>query len=338
MSVGKGFMLVALLLCPAAARAGDAAPGLAWKRHGVVLDLGSQGSLDERGLESPTVIREAPDRLVMWYRGRTFADDEGRILRAVSRDGIHWQGTGVVMEPSGTLEKAKIDPMTVLRDDGGYRMWFGGAGKGGCALLASSEDGIAWTRSEANPVLQKGRRDWDNRGAGGQHSVFRVGDRLEMIYKGYGSDRDGWTYYGLATSKDGERWKKKGRRITPDPDLGETTLFRNLFAFHRDGRYFVVHAMSGRDRLNLRLLRSEDAKRWERLGVFFAKGQTPGGTDVKWATSPSILFEDGQLRMWYEGGDAKGKVRLLYAEASEADFLAWAVGGEGAGERLAVSP
>ena len=43
-----------------------------------------EGAPDAKGLESPTVLRDPQGRLVMWYRGQGFDDDEGRILRAVS--------------------------------------------------------------------------------------------------------------------------------------------------------------------------------------------------------------------------------------------------------------
>ena len=326
-SIGIVLLLAVIGAGPDRASAGEESSQarsetIPWTRQGVVLDLGEPTAFDGRGLESPTVVREAPDRLVMWYRGRSNRDKIGRIGRAVSRDGIVWERTGVVMEPEGRFEGNKIDPMTVLREDGIYKMWFGGQGKGGVALYATSPDGIRWTRGARNPALAKTRRDWDDRGAGGQHSVLHVGDRYEMFYKGFGSDPEGWTFYGRATSEDGERWKKHGRVISPDPSLGESTLFRNLFAFHRNDRYYLLHAMSGRENLNLRLLRSDDGESWERAGIAFAKGRTPGDLDRKWATSPTLLFENGRVRMWYEGGDPRGTVRLLYAETSEQEFLA----------------
>ena len=302
----------------------DAPSGLDWKRGGVVLDLGAKGEFDDRGIESPTVVREAPDRLVMWYRGQQSSDKVGRIGRSVSKDGLHWKRTGIVMVPKGSLEAKKIDPMTVIVEDGVYKMWYGGGGKGGCALLATSMDGIEWERSGENPVLRKTRGSWDNRGAGGQHSVIRVGDRYQMFYKGFGSDDEGWAFYGLADSRDGERWTKLGKRISPDLEIGETPKFRNLFALYRDGSYYLLHAMAGTDRLSLRLLRSDDAKSWEHAGLVFARGRTPGGTDVKWSTSPTLLIENGRVRMWYEGGDENGRVRIHYAETSADAFFAHA--------------
>ncbi len=326
----RALVVVSLAVVILAAREEDhtAAPiptGLAWTRHGVVLDLADRGGPDDKGLESPTVIRESGGTYLMWYRGVTWADRMGRLMRAESLDGIHWKRSGVVMEPEKSYEGQKIDPMTVFHKDGLYRMWYGAGAMGGNASLATSPDGIHWERHKKNPVLKKTHGQWDNRGAGGQHSVIENGEDYEMIYKGYGSRPSDWTFYGLATSSDGVRWKKRGKRISPEPKLGDSTLFRNLFAFRHGDRIFVIHSMA--EHLSLFLQHSDDGKHWQRSGVVFAKGKTPGGWDVKWATSPSLLFEDGRVKMWYEGGDSKGRVRVLYAEVSEGEFFRRALAG-----------
>ncbi len=74
------------------------------------------------------------------------------------------------------------------------------------------------------------------------------------------------------------------------------------------------------DHLSLFLLRSDDGRSWDRCGAMFSKARAPGGWDVKWATSPNLTVEEGRVRMWYEGGGPKGRVRVLYAEAA-ADAL-----------------
>lgn len=295
--------------------------GLPWLRHGVVVERGEPGALDDNHLESPIVVRESADQLVMWYRGRKRGERQEVVMRAVSSDGLEWTKTGLVMEAEADYEGRRVDPMTIVRDDDGYRMWYGAASAGGSANLAFSPDGIMWSRHDGNPILTKTTRRWDNKGAGGHHTVYLADDQWTMIYKGYGF-RDGWTAYGLATSRDGVRWRKRARVITPEPDQGENTLFRNMSGFYRHGHHFVIHAMAGKEKnLNLRLLHSENGRNWTRAGVIFQKGRAPGGFDVKWATSPTIMFEDGKLRMWYEGGDANGRVRVLYAEIAEEDFF-----------------
>lgn len=296
----------------------DPAP-ISWDRQGVVLDRGPRGAFDDNHLESPIVVRETDGTYVLFYRGQSTVDAKGRIMRAVSSDGLSWRKTGVVMEPTESYEGDKIDPMAVMLEDGLYRMWYGCAARGGAACYASSPDGIRWTRHRRNPVLGKTPRTWDGRGAGGQHTVIKVGGRYHMLYKGFGADAPDWTFYGLAESKDGIRWKKKGKVVIPEPELGETTVFKNLFAFEADGRYYLAHTMA--EQLSLFLWHSEDGREWDRCGLMFSKALAPGGWDVKWATSPILAVEDGRVRMWYEGGGPKGRVRVLYAETS-ADVLA----------------
>jgi predicted GH43/DUF377 family glycosyl hydrolase len=288
-------------------------PNVSWKRYGVVLELGKPGEYDSQGIESPLVIKLNDDTYMMWYRGQSYKDKIGRIMRATSTDGINWIKTGVVMEPAYYYEGDKLDPMAVIYDDGFYKMWYGSTEYGGCACYATSQDGINWTRHPYNPVLRKTSGNWDNEGAGGQHTVIKIGNEYKMYYKGYGSAKPGWTFYGLAESTDGITWIKKGKWIVPQPELGETTTFKNLFVFRADNSYYLMHTMV--DYLDLFLLQSDDCKTsWSKKGVMFRHGLTSGGWDRKWSTSPCVILDGNILKMWYEGGDTNGRVRTLYAE------------------------
>jgi putative two-component system response regulator len=292
---------------------------VSWIRHGVVLDLGDSGAYDEKSIESPCVIKQADGSYVIWYRGQTWADKIGRIMRATSPDGVNWSKTGVVMTPSEEYEGDKIDPMTVLFEDGTYKMWYGGEGFGGSACYATSPDGINWTRYPGNPVLKKTPGGWDNEGAGGQHTVIRAGDKYYMYYKGFGSSAPGWNFYGLAESKDGIRWTKRGKILTPEPKIGETTQLRNLGSFRVDDYYCIIYSMS--EYLQLFMATSKDGKSWKKNGLIFLRGQTPGDYDIKWTTAPCVLAEGDLIRMWYEGGDPEGRVRTLLAEVDKNQFL-----------------
>lgn len=290
-----------------------------WMLGGTVLDLGNPGDSDDKSIESPTVIKLGNNSYVMWYRGQSYADKTGRIMRATSKDGLQWTKTGVVMTPSEDYEGDKIDPMTVIFENGVYRMWYGADYYGGCACYATSPDGIKWTRYEGNPVLRKTSGAWDNGGAGGQHSVIKDGKKYYMYYKGYGSQSPGWTFYGMAESSDGIRWIKKGKILSPDPEVGDTLTFRNLNAFKLDNHYCIMFTMV--EYLHLFLASSTNGKTWVKNGLVFAHGCTPNRYDEKWATSPSILVEGKVIRMWYEGGDPDGRVRTLYAAIYKEQFL-----------------
>lgn len=290
-----------------------------WMLGGVVLDLGNPGSPDEKSIESPTVVQLDDGSYAMWYRGQTYADKTGRIMYATSADGINWTRNGVVMTPTEDYEGDKVDPMTAIFENGVYRMWYGGQSMGGCVCYATSADGIHWTKYPDNPVLKKTSGNWDNEGAGGQHKVIKAGHIYIMYYKGYGSKAPGWVYYGRAESANGIQWAKKGKALSPQPDLGDTTAFRNFAAFQIDKYYCLLYAMAGN--LQLFLASSNDGKNYTKHGMIFPKGKTPGGYDVKWATSPCVLTTGDTVRMWYEGGDSDGRVRILYAEIYKTQFL-----------------
>jgi len=292
---------------------------VSWTRHGVVLDLGGPGEYDEKSIESPCVIKRVDGSYVIWYRGQTWADKIGRIMHATSPDGVNWTKTGVVMTPSEEYEGDKIDPMTVIFEDGTYKMWYGGEGFGGSASYATSPDGINWTRYPDNPVLRKTPGGWDNEGAGGQHSVIKTGDKYYMYYKGFGSAASGWNFYGLAESTDGIKWTKKGKILSPEPKAGETIQFRNLGTFRVGDYYCMIYSMA--EYLQLFMATSKDGKNWNKNGFVFLRGQTPGGYDEKWTTAPCVLVEGDRVRMWYEGGDPNGRVRTLLAEADKDEFL-----------------
>jgi len=290
-----------------------------WMLRGVALDLGNPSEADEKSIESPLILKMGDSNYVMWYRGQTYADKLGRIMRATSTNGINWTKTGVVMIPAEPYEEDKIDPMAVIYENGEYKMWYGAPAYGGCACYATSRDGIKWERYQNNPVLRKTSGAWDNEGAGGQLTVIKDGDKYKMYYKGFGSSVPGWTFYGLAESSDGIRWTKKGKVLSPDPELGETTIYKNLFAFRLEGNYYLVHSMA--DYLSLFLCTSTDGRKWHKNGFIFLRGQTPGNYDVKWATSPCLIVDRDVIRMWYEGGDPNGRVRTLLAEVNKQQFV-----------------
>src|SRR4030042_2114102 len=116
-----------------------------WVRMGLVLDLGEKGAYDDKNIESPIIFKTPDGKYTMWYRGMNTTDNLGRVMRAVSDDGIHWTKTGVVLVPTKRYEGNKIDPMTVMYEEGIYKMWYGGEEEDEtCACYATSKDGITW--------------------------------------------------------------------------------------------------------------------------------------------------------------------------------------------------
>jgi predicted GH43/DUF377 family glycosyl hydrolase len=95
--------------------------------------------------------------------------------------------------------------ISVLKDDGVYRMWFSWRPRKSIALV-ESKDGVRWGK----PVIvlgPNGKTDWEaevNRPV-----VLKNGDRYQMWYTGQAR---GKSWVGHATSADGKVWRRTSDR------------------------------------------------------------------------------------------------------------------------------
>ena len=181
--------------------------GINWKPYGMVLDFGAIGSWEELSVSKPVVLYDGINYR-MWYVGYTSM--RTRIGLATSEDGISWTkhvGTPV-LSPGGNggWDDADLGVFTVIKDGTSYKMWYNGKGYDGIQRigLATSSDGISWTKHPNNPVLEPGSNGWDS-----YHiytgPVVTNGSHYSMYYTGqdYSKNR-----VGLATSPDGLEWSK----------------------------------------------------------------------------------------------------------------------------------
>jgi hypothetical protein len=123
------------------------------------------------------VLRVAEDRFHLYYcdGGRKTIDGkqvwEFKNYLATSPDGITWKNAPepiLALGPQGSWDSQSHAGPTVLRLADGFLLWYLGSGpyKGKTAWRighATSPDGLKWTRSGQEPVLDIGRRpgDWD---------------------------------------------------------------------------------------------------------------------------------------------------------------------------------
>jgi hypothetical protein len=128
------------------------------------------------GILDPCVVRVAEDRFHLYYcaGGRKIRDGkpawEFKAYVATSPDGIAWKKEPKPVLPLGPAgswdEKSHAGPC-VLKLGDEFHMWYLGSGayRGKTAWRighATSPDGLRWTRSGSDPVLDVGRPgDWD---------------------------------------------------------------------------------------------------------------------------------------------------------------------------------
>jgi len=134
--------------------------------------------------------------------------------------------TAVLSPTTGAWDEDYLSAPSVVKQGMTYFMFY--EGRGGAEHvrqigLATSSNGINWTKSSANPVLTPGDADsWDARGVASP-VVYWDGTIFRMWYYGssYGLGSEG--AIGLATSTDGTTWVKHTQPvfgITEEEGLG----------------------------------------------------------------------------------------------------------------------
>lgn len=137
----------------------------------------------------------------MWYVSGTGWDATSNgprhsyhIKYAESVDGVQWRRKGIICIDYASPEEYAIARPCVVKDRGGYRMWYSCRGQRYRLGYAESADGIGWTRKDQEAGLDVSAGDWDAEMVA-YPFVFDHGGKRYMLYNGNGY---GQTGIGLA--------------------------------------------------------------------------------------------------------------------------------------------
>ena len=288
-----------------------ASAGFRWDaRSAPVLSPGAPGEWDGVDVLNPSVIK----REGLYYN--LYSGFDGKTWHtglAQSTDGVSWTKLGKVLSPAPASWEGDYIAAngSALVLGGGFLYWYQ-AGRLPSIGLARSADGRRWTKLP-RPVLRPGPRgSWDERGVADPY-VIRAGGSYYMYY--LGQDRARRQRIGVARSLDGVSWEKLRRN--PILELGEAGAFDENglgepAVWSWQGRYWMLY--TGRDRGEMRrigLASSPDGVTWRRLppGSVFSGGQA---WDAKVVCDPSVLVDEGQIRVWFGGGDVASPSERLH--------------------------
>jgi predicted GH43/DUF377 family glycosyl hydrolase len=184
---------------------------LQWQRLGVVLSpqdwegsyIAANGSALSKG-----------DQLAYWYQAGTPPQIAYAETANVAKPWVRHGARVLSPGPHNAWdERGVADPYVIRRGDTFY-MYFLGQDRANRQRLgvARSQDGIAWEKLRANPILELGDHgDFDEIGLG-EPAVWTSGNMYWMLYTG--RDRAEHRRLGLARSKDGVHWEKD-KSFTP---------------------------------------------------------------------------------------------------------------------------
>ena len=239
---------------------------------------------------------------------------------------IKYGGTGgpvLSPGPAGSWDSSGISGATVIDDNGTYLAWYSGKNDSGnyAVGLATSGNGINWTKFSGNPVLTTGQTGaWDSGNVAAKEVLFEAGE-WRMYYNGWGNSEP--ARIGLATSPDGINWTKHPSNplLEPGPPgaWDESHIWANCICRDVDDWYLWYTGQPG---YQIGLATSND-------GILWAKSPTnpllltQGTWDADGLGNARVLIDDGLYHIWYKGllGDIE---RIGYAVSQDGiNWIPW---------------
>lgn len=238
----------------------------------------------------------------MWYLG--LADGGvANVGYAESSDGISWSRpySNPVLTPGnyGEWDASSIGPGAIIKENGEYKMYYVGWSDQNSNWdigLATSPDGINWTKYSGNPILY-GTTGWEYQIV--PSAVVKINDTYYLYY--YGRNYPEYKI-GLATSTDGINWSRyEGNPIlSPTESWEGSGVFQPSIIFE-NGIYKMVYGNSTASGFGMAT--STDGINWTKStgNPFFTKNDTHNDWASYKIAYPFFIKTNSEYRVYYTG-------------------------------------
>ena len=266
---------------------------------------------DADRVADPEVIKVG-DEWRIYYSGRP----ERSIGVATSPDGlVDWskRAENPVLTPgaSGSWDSSTAERPSVIKLGGKYYMWYTGSdGSTSQIGLATSDDGISWTKHDSNPVLTPNSSGWDSSHVYSQ-GVLYEGGTVYLFYTAKGSSSE---QIGYATSADGVNWSKSSSNpVLPPSSSGWDSINTHNPDLTKVGStYHMVY--SGKGSTSPNAGHEQVGHAWSTdLDNWTKNPHNPiisHGADSEWdyddVTQGEIVRDGDTFELFYAGDDASG--------------------------------
>ena len=248
-----------------------------------------------------SVLRE-DRRYRMWFSWQPKAS----IALTESPDGIHWSDPQIVLGPNKATDwEADINRPIVIHRENRYAMWYTGQARGKSWIgMATSPDGIRWTRSSCKPVLFP-EQPWEQTAVMCPHVIFDETLKLHRMWYSGGEQYEP-NAIGYATSPDGLVWTKHidNPIFRPDPAYAWERQRVTACQVIPDGDGYVMFYIGFRDvdHAQIGLARSRDGiTDWQRhpANPILRCGLNQWDHDAVY--KPYAIYDGSQWLLWYNG-------------------------------------
>lgn len=281
--------------------------GQTWSRYpdNPVLRTSSSG-WDGAHLMGPAVLKDESEYKMYYSAWGVTATSIGL---ATSPDGIVWSrhASNPLLAPSaGAWDSVAVMSPTVLREDGVYKMWYGGDNGVQSAIgYATSDDGVVWAK-HGEPVLVSTPGTWDQ-GAMTAPCVITDSAGYKMYYMG--NDGSVWRI-GMAVSDDGIVWTKHpGALLAPRPEAWDHNEVGHPAVVLLDDGYHMWYT----DYTDIGYATSPDGIVWTRQGAGPVL-QPLAPNEPCQVIAPSVVVEGESILMWYVSGCVEMTINLATTE------------------------
>jgi predicted GH43/DUF377 family glycosyl hydrolase len=252
----------------------------------------------------------------IWNEGGTYyayyngwrSTTQCQVGLATSTDGITWTKSGsnpvLAFGTAGQWDDYNVGNPVVWKEGSTWYMLYGGAADAAgnvCVGLATSADGISWTRSGSNPVMSPAGAGWEVSVVTPGTSIFKEGSTYYLYYTGGTRGSLTTMKIGLATSTDLITWTKSGNNPLLSPSGSEVFVsepFVKLFG----STYYMWYYRGIPDitltNIGLATSASKDTG-WSKYGSNPVLNYTLGDWDGMWAEAPVLIQVGDYWRLYY---------------------------------------
>jgi len=307
-------------------------------RNSPVLSVGAAGTWDDFWVMIHSIWKEG-STYYAYYNGRR-SSTQMQVGLATSTDGITWtkEGTNPVLAfgAVGKWDDYVAGSPLVWKEGATWYMLFNGAPDSTSAVgigLATSSDGISWTRYDVNnPVMTGGGAgSWDQMMTGPGNAILKEDSTYYLYYMG-GSSRSGQTTWkiGLATSTDLHTWTKSGN----NPLLSSSGLELNVMepfvkkfgsTYSMYYQYLTNNSGRGITKIGLATSATKDAD-WSKSGSNPIIDNMALDWDSQWAESPVLIQVDNIWRLYYSSLGDQGSNAIIQTGYANANMSNGAIG------------
>jgi hypothetical protein len=221
----------------------------------------------------------------------------------------------------GDWDGKQVAKPAVISDGAELKMWYDGHNLDDQVAvgLATSTDGMTWTKSMANPVLVGTPGEWD--GGSQEHGsyVIKEGGIYKMWYEG--SADYGVRQTGYATSTNGIDWNKYPGNpiIQAGPEGYDQEVAGHGSVLHEGGVYKRWYHAMGDQGAIIAYATAPDEVTWTKQGPVLLP--EPGEWDGWNLWGPSVLNLDGTYWMWYAAFGPMGPPAI--GVVTSTDGISW---------------